>query len=118
MKRMTILVIATMLLVPSVAGATATRGTAAYNKMVIRQVFGKRHGSQAVAVAWCESRLYTWARNGQFQGLFQVSSALRRDYKGFGPGAWRQARHARRVFNASGKSWWRHWRWSAQCWNK
>lgn len=77
---------------------------AARRARTIRRVFGKRYGAQAVRVARCESGLRPWARNGQFQGLFQMGKAERSRY-GHGRGAYRQALAARRYFTASGKDW-------------
>jgi hypothetical protein len=53
-------------------------------------------------VAWCESRLSIWAKNGQYLGLFQMGSSERRTY-GHGNNAWIQARAANRYFIASGR---------------
>ena len=72
---------------------------------IIRTVWPDAYEAAAIRVARCESHLQPSARNGQYRGMFQVSAALRRDYKGFGRGGWAQARHALRVFNAAGKSW-------------
>lgn len=94
------------------------RGTPAYRAWIIRRVFPDRYQETAVRVARCESGLSPFARNGKYRGLFQVSPGLRRDYRGFGRGGWRQAKHALRVFNASGQNWMTHWRWSAHCWAK
>ncbi len=76
---------------------------AATNEQVIRAVFGQ-YGSQAVAVARCESRLSTWAQNGQYLGLFQFGSYARAKY-GFGWDAWTQSRAAYAYFRASGYRW-------------
>lgn len=67
-------------------------------------VFGPRYGPEAVRVAWCESRLYVWAANGQYRGIFQMGHHERRLF-GHGPGAYAQARAARRYFVASGRDW-------------
>ena len=58
----------------------------------------------AVAVARCESRLHTDARNGQYLGLFQMGS-LARQLFGHGDSAEKQARAAFRYFVASGRDW-------------
>ncbi len=76
---------------------------ASTNEQVIRAVFGQ-YGSQAVAVAQCESRLSTWAQNGQYLGLFQMGSYARSRY-GHGSDAWTQARAAYAYFRASGYRW-------------
>jgi hypothetical protein len=59
---------------------------------------------EAVAVAWCESRLSTTARNGQYLGLFQMGSSERRLF-GHGPTARDQAVAAHRYFLRSGRDW-------------
>ena len=46
-------------------------------RTAICEVFGP-YCQQAVAVAWCESRLSTTAQNGQYLGLFQMGSNERR----------------------------------------
>ena len=71
-----------------------------YNAKVIRQVFGS-HGSEAVRVSWCESRLHIWARNGQYLGLFQMGRFALARY-GHGWNAWAQARAAYRYFRDAG----------------
>jgi hypothetical protein len=58
----------------------------------------------AVAVAWCESRLQTTARNGQYLGLFQMGSEARRRF-GHGRTAYSQAVAAHRYFVSSGRDW-------------
>ena len=73
------------------------------NERIIRQVFGG-YGSQAVRVASCESGLSTWARNGQYLGLFQMGSTARAMF-GHGPDVWSQARAAYRYFVYAGHSW-------------
>jgi hypothetical protein len=69
----------------------------------ICSVFGSDCG-EAVAVARCESRLDTRARNGQYLGLFQMGSSERRLF-GHGPTAYEQARAAHRYFVQSGRDW-------------
>jgi hypothetical protein len=64
----------------------------------------QRHCRQAVAVAWCESRLDTSARNGQYLGLFQMGWYERRLF-GHGPSAFAQSRAAHRYFVRSGRDW-------------
>ncbi len=66
-------------------------------------VFG-RYCSQALSVAWCESRMYVGATNGQYRGLFQMGESERRTY-GHGPTAVEQAQAAYRYFVASGSDW-------------
>lgn len=70
---------------------------------VICSVFGSYCG-QAQRVAWCESRYDVHAVNGQYEGLFQESAAVRARY-GFGWDAWTQARSAFGYFRDSGYSW-------------
>ena len=60
--------------------------------------------SQALRVAWCESRYNVYARNGQYLGLFQMGSYARGRY-GHSWSAWGQARAAYRYFRDSGYSW-------------
>jgi hypothetical protein len=75
----------------------------------------RRYCGQAVAVAWCESRLDTSAQNGQYLGLFQMGSHERRLF-GHGANAFAQSRAAHRYFVLSGRDWspwgckpWRYW---------
>ena len=72
-------------------------------RVAIRAVFG-RYAQQAVAVAWCESRLTPTAHNGQYLGLFQMGSSERRLF-GHGSTAHAQALAAHRYFVASGRDW-------------
>lgn len=72
--------------------------------LVICDVFGERYCSEALEVAWCESRWNTEARNGQYRGIFQMGAWERRTF-GHGPGAYEQARAARRYFEKSGRDW-------------
>jgi len=72
-------------------------------RVAIRAVFG-RYADQAVDVAWCESRLTTTARNGQYLGLFQMGSSERRLF-GHGDTAHEQALAAHRYFVRSGRDW-------------
>lgn len=72
-------------------------------RTAICHVFGERC-QEAVAVAWCESRLSTTARNGQYLGLFQMGSYARQLY-GHGPTAREQAVAAQRYFVRSGRDW-------------
>lgn len=66
-------------------------------------------GAQAWAVAGCETgNTYdVWARNGQYLGLFQVSSHWRYSVPGFRFNPWAQARHAHRIYVLTGG--WSHW---------
>ena len=59
---------------------------------------------EALKVAWCESRLHTSARNGQYLGLFQMGSYARELY-GHGATAHDQAIAAHRYFVSSGRDW-------------
>ena len=63
-----------------------------------------RYCEQAIQVAWCESRLHTSARNGQYLGLFQMGSYARQLY-GHGQTAHDQAVAAHRYFVSSGRDW-------------
>jgi hypothetical protein len=73
-------------------------------KGVICSVFGA-HCSEALRVAWCESRLNVYARNGQYLGLFQEGEFARSHY-GFGWTASAQAESAYRYFLDAGWSPW------------
>ena len=70
---------------------------------VICRVFGS-YCKEALAVARCESKLNTWAQNGQYLGLFQMGSSERRLF-GHGPSVEEQVRAAYRYFVASGRDW-------------
>jgi hypothetical protein len=59
---------------------------------------------EALAVAWCESRLRTTAQNGQYLGLFQMGSYARQLF-GHGTTAHAQAAAASRYFVRSGRDW-------------
>ena len=72
-------------------------------KVAICKTFGE-YCQEALNVSWCESKWYVWAQNGQYLGIFQMGSSERAKY-GHGPGAWAQARAARRYFIASGRDW-------------
>jgi hypothetical protein len=72
-------------------------------KRAICSVFGP-YCEQAVAVAWCESRLQTRAENGQYLGLFQMGS-YERELFGHGATARDQALAAHRYFVVSGRDW-------------
>lgn len=72
-------------------------------RTAICKVFGP-YCQQAIAVAWCESRLSTTAENGQYLGLFQMGSNERRLF-GHGDTALDQAVAAHRYFMNSGRDW-------------
>jgi hypothetical protein len=72
-------------------------------RKAICSVFGS-HCQEAVAVAWCESRLHTTAQNGQYLGLFQMGSHERSLF-GHGATPHAQARAAHRYFVRSGRDW-------------
>jgi hypothetical protein len=76
---------------------------AATPQAAICRIFGP-HCNEAIAVARCESRLQTWARNGQYLGLFQMGTSPRSLF-GHGPSAEEQARAAYRYFVFSGRNW-------------
>jgi hypothetical protein len=71
--------------------------------LAIRVVFGA-YASAALRVAWCESRWYTGAQNGQYLGLFQMGDYARGRY-GHAGDALGQARAAYAYFVASGRDW-------------
>jgi hypothetical protein len=81
----------------------AQRLRAAPPRTAICGVFG-RYCREAVAVAWCESRLSTNAENGQYLGLFQMGSNERRLF-GHGSSAYEQSQAAHRYFVYSGRDW-------------
>ncbi len=66
-------------------------------------IFGD-YCSQALSVAWCESRHTPNAYNGQYLGLFQMGSSERSIY-GHGASSIEQAKAAYRYFVASGRDW-------------
>lgn len=91
--------------------STRSRSDLAYRKYIVRYVFkveGRAAANKAIAIGMCESGLRPHARNGQYWGAWQVSAALRKQYKGFGRGLWKQAYHVRRIYRASGRRW-THW---------
>jgi hypothetical protein len=81
----------------------ARRRVAWSPRLAICDVFGP-HCKQAVAVAWCESRLRPTAQNGQYLGLFQMGSQERRLF-GHGRSARQQAVAAHTYFVRSGRDW-------------
>jgi hypothetical protein len=80
-----------------------TRAAARSPRGAICQVFGE-FCKQALAVAWCESRLEPDAQNGQYLGLFQMGSQERRLF-GHGRTARQQAMAAHTYFVHSGRDW-------------
>ena len=72
-------------------------------RAAICTIFGS-YCQQALAVAWCESRLSTRAENGQYLGLFQMGSYERRLF-GHGQSARDQSVAAHRYFVRSGRDW-------------
>lgn len=72
--------------------------------VAICREFGRRYCREALQVARCESGLHTWARNGQYLGLFQMGWRERRLY-GHGATARAQAQAAHRYFLATGRTW-------------
>ena len=104
MKRLAILLVLIALATCSLPSTSqAEKPPAPSVPQIICQVFGS-YCSQALRVAYCESKYYVWAGNGQYQGIFQMGSSERARY-GHGPGAWAQARAAYRYFVASGRDW-------------
>jgi hypothetical protein len=81
----------------------ARRRAAMSPKVAICDVFDGYCG-EAVAVAWCESRLTTTAANGEYRGLFQMGS-YERSLFGHGHTAHEQAVAAHRYFVLSGRDW-------------
>ena len=86
-------------LVPRSRASPTTGST----QRIICGVFGP-YCSQALRVAWCESRLQVGAANGQYLGLFQMGSYARDRY-GHGPDPWTQAEAAFRYFADQHFSW-------------
>jgi hypothetical protein len=72
-------------------------------RKAICSVFGS-YCEEAVAIAWCESRLTTTAQNGQYRGLFQMGSHERSLF-GHGSTAHDQSLAAHRYFVRSGRDW-------------
>ena len=72
-------------------------------RKAICSVFGS-DCEEAVAVAWCESRLNPTAENGQYRGLFQMGS-YERSLFGHGNTAHDQSVAAHRYFVRSGRDW-------------
>jgi len=72
-------------------------------RAAICTVFGS-YCQEALAIAWCESRLSTRAQNGQYLGLFQMGSYERQLF-GHGQSARDQAVAAHQYFVRSGRDW-------------
>ena len=72
-------------------------------RTAICSVFGS-YCREALAVAWCESRLRPMAQNGQYLGLFQMGWYARRQF-GHGSTPRAQAIAAHRYFVRSGRDW-------------
>ena len=81
----------------------ARRRAAMPPRVAICDIFG-RYCDEAVAVAWCESRLSTTAQNGQYLGLFQMGSSERQLF-GHGRTAQQQAVAAHKYFVHTGRDW-------------
>jgi hypothetical protein len=96
--------IAVSLLLCGLTGSSASAAKAPTTQQIICQVFGP-YCSQALRVAYCESRYSIWAQNGQYLGLFQMGNYARARY-GHGNNAWVQARAAYRYFRDAGWSPW------------
>lgn len=71
---------------------------------------GKEVVAQAVRVATCESSGDPYATNGQYLGLFQLGAWARSRYL-HGPwySGWANARAARALWRANGRSWRGQW---------
>jgi hypothetical protein len=87
----------------AIAARDARRLASLPPKQAICKVFDS-HCSQAVNVAWCESRLQVTAQNGQYLGIFQMGSYERQLF-GHGSTAYAQAVAAHKYFVRSGRDW-------------
>lgn len=90
-----------------VRGCSRAETTIGQRSCIVRRVFGvdgRRHGRDAVRVAWCESRLDPRASNGQYLGILQMGRRERAIY-GHGSTVLAQAIAARRYWRASGRDW-------------
>jgi hypothetical protein len=87
----------------AIAARDARRLASLPPRRAICEVFDS-YCSQAVSVAWCESRLQVTAQNGQYLGLFQMGSSERQLF-GHGSTAHAQAVAAHRYFVRSGRDW-------------
>ena len=81
----------------------ARRVAAMPPRAAICDVFDSYCG-EALAIAWCESRLTTTAQNGQYLGLFQMG-LHERSLFGHGATAHEQALAAHKYFVRSGRDW-------------
>lgn len=79
------------------------RGTVAKRAWAICHVFKRSRCRAALNVAWCESGLRPWAKNGQYRGIFQMGSYERGRFGHSSRNVWVQARAARKYFLRS------HW---------
>jgi len=96
---------------PRIVTAAHTRmapapATAARFAWVICRVWPRQSCTAALNVAWCESSLRPWARNGQYVGLFQMGSSERARFGHHRRNPWVQARAALRYYWLSGWSPW------------
>jgi Lysozyme like domain len=78
------------------------------NVAIIRDVFPDNLENKAVRVAWCESRLSTWAvsRTGRYIGLYQIAARLHGYTRNQMLDPRTNAEAALRLHNTSG---WRPW---------
>lgn len=104
MARAILLAAIVLLLAAPTAQAGRIEDQQANAAVAICKVFGKTYCAEALRVAWCESKHYPWARNGQYRGIFQMGDWERRTF-GHGSGSWAQARAAWKYFVVSGKDW-------------
>lgn len=80
----------------------------AYREPVVAiNVVFREHREEAKSVAWCESRWSTYAKNGQYENIFQMGEWERRTYgwHTVGSNPLVAARAAYRYFAATGYSW-------------
>jgi len=99
-------IVALLVRIHKLSARPTSRGhaPAAGVRSIICSVFGP-HCSEAIHVAQCESTLNVYARNGDYEGLFQFGSFARAHY-GFAWNALTQARAAYRYFLDAGWSPW------------
>lgn len=81
------------------------RGTVGKRAWAVCRVWRGVNCRAVLNVAWCESTLRPWARNGQYAGIFQMGSSERARF-GHGRSTWAQARAARGYFLVSGFAPW------------
>jgi hypothetical protein len=93
------------LVVAAVKHRAPAKGSVERRAWVICRVWGAAHCRGALNVAWCESGLRPWARNGQYLGIWQMGSSERARF-GHGSNAWSQTRAAKAYWRLSG---WRPW---------